>query len=111
MPEPTSRASGARAINETGPPVTGRAEAEALAEAVAEAVALLALAVAVGLAVVLALGLYDCAKATDAKSTVPSMDSPINNSNFLTVFSLVVFSRNDMLGTRRCLAQGQAKLA
>ena len=53
MPEPTSRASGARAINETGPPVTGRAEAEALAEAVA----LLALAVAVGLAVALALGL------------------------------------------------------
>jgi hypothetical protein len=59
MPEPTSSASGARAINETGPPVTGRAEAEALAEAVA----LLALAVAVGLAaavglaVALALGL------------------------------------------------------
>jgi hypothetical protein len=53
MPEPTSKASGARAINETGPPVTGRAEAEALAEAVA----LLALAVAVGPAVALALGL------------------------------------------------------
>ena len=40
-----------------------------------------------------------------------SIDSPINNSNFLTVFTLVVSSRNDMLGTKRCLAQGQAKLA
>jgi hypothetical protein len=32
-PEPTSKASGARAITETGPPVCGRGEAEALAEA------------------------------------------------------------------------------
>ena len=35
MPEPTSKASEARAINETGPPVSGRAEAEAEAVAVA----------------------------------------------------------------------------
>jgi hypothetical protein len=63
MPEPTRRASGARTINETGPPVSGKveeAEAVAVALAVAEAVAeVVALAVAVevaeGLAVLLAV--------------------------------------------------------
>jgi hypothetical protein len=63
MPEPTSRASGARAVNATGPPVSGRVEvgeAVAVAEAVAfaEAVALaLAVEVAEELAVGLAVGL------------------------------------------------------
>ena len=64
MPEPTRRASGARTITETGPPVSGRveeAEAAAVALAVAEAVAeVVALAVAVevaeGLAVEVAVG-------------------------------------------------------
>jgi hypothetical protein len=58
MPEPTSRASGARTIKETGPPVSGRVEAaEAVALAVAEAVALaLVVEVAEGLAVGLAVG-------------------------------------------------------
>jgi hypothetical protein len=37
---PRSKASGTRAITETGPPVSGSAEADALAEAEAEAVAL-----------------------------------------------------------------------
>ncbi len=45
MPEPTSKASDARAITETGPPVSGNGDAEAEALAVGEAVGL-----AVGLA-------------------------------------------------------------
>lgn len=58
-PPPASRASGARAINETGPPVSGRTEeAEAVAVALAEAVGLaLAVGEAVGLAVGVAEGL------------------------------------------------------
>jgi hypothetical protein len=58
MPEPTSRAGGARTIKETGPPVSGRVKAaQAVALAVAGAVALaLAVEVAEGLAVGLAVG-------------------------------------------------------
>jgi hypothetical protein len=37
MPVPTSSTRGTRAITETGPPVSGRAETDALAEAEAEA--------------------------------------------------------------------------
>src|SRR5829696_5809367 len=63
MPEPTSRASGARTVNETGPPVSGRVEeAEAVAVALVLAVEVaegLAMGLAVGEAIGLAMGLAE----------------------------------------------------
>ncbi len=116
MPEPTSRASGKMLNADTGPPVSGNTEAEAVAVAVA---LLLALAeddaeelaellaeelvgwsthtvtdspLAAGFVVQPdALALEDCAKAPDANSSVPSMDRLINSSSFLTGSSLVGF--------------------
>lgn len=55
IPVPTSSARGARAITETGPPVSGSAEADAVGLAVGDAVRL-AVGEAVGLAVGLAVG-------------------------------------------------------
>jgi hypothetical protein len=153
-PPPASSASGARAINETGPPVAGRADADAVAVAVGLALGVveglaLAVAVALGVAEGVALALDeplgrhsplsstsselaqsgvsspttspvsgstlspesswrltpDCAKATDANNSTPSMARPIISSDFLTVSPSVASHPIIMLGTRRRTCQ------
>ncbi len=105
MPEPTSKASEPRASTETGPPVSGRADTDAEAEALAVAVGLAdGLAVEEGDAVASGeahpglpsakSGLrqssspskgLSCAIATEANSSVPIIDRPINSNSFLKV--------------------------
>jgi hypothetical protein len=72
MPEPASRASGARAINEMGPPVSGRVEeAEAVALAVAEDVALAE-------ALADALGEPEAIEVGEALDVLPGAHSPLS---------------------------------
>ena len=46
-----------------------------------------------GATLALALGLEDCAKATEANSSAPSTDRPINSNNFLEVLKVSPFRR------------------